>query len=82
MCASGDAKHSCTPSCIKWHSVGSKESASDLEQYSAAACRAEVVLLAQIKTTDRDGACSKYKPGLVYRSALLPAAALEPSSMS
>ena len=72
----------CTSSSIKLHWAASMKSIIDLEQCSAAACKAEVVLLAQIKTTDRDGAYSNYKPGLMYRSALLPAAALEPSSMS
>lgn len=55
VCASGNAKHSCTSSSIKLHLAGSKASASDFEQYSAAACKAEVVLLAQIKTAGKDG---------------------------
>jgi len=39
---------------IKLHSAGSKKPALDLEQCSVAVCKAEVVLLAQIKTADKD----------------------------
>lgn len=83
MCAYGHAKHSCTSSSsIKLPLTASKKSASDLEQHSAEVCEAEDVLLAQIRTAHKDWSCSTYIPGLMYRSALLPAAALEPASMS